>query len=265
MGDFVRARTPDWLAEFVMFGLKMGWAALFGGLILAAIIVSSAVWPENARLARYDFLFFFAVSVQGLFLWFRLETVDEAKVILLFHLSGTVMEWFKVSAGSWGYPEEATFVLFNVPLFSGFMYASVGSFIVRATRIFSMEFAPYPRLWLTWLLAAAIYVNFFSHHVLPDMRLALFLGTALVFGRTMVGFTVGARYRMPMVLAAVLSSFFLWVAENIGTLTGSWFYHGHTSADVTPISKMGSWYLLLFVAFATVTIVMREPLKRSQS
>ena len=38
---------------------------------------------------------------------FRLETLEEAKVILTFHVVGTVMELFKTYAGSWVYPEPA--------------------------------------------------------------------------------------------------------------------------------------------------------------
>lgn len=43
LGDRVRAHLPPALAEFVMFGLKQGWACLFGGLILAAILLTRAV------------------------------------------------------------------------------------------------------------------------------------------------------------------------------------------------------------------------------
>ncbi|WP_420859084.1 DUF817 domain-containing protein [Marivivens marinus] len=259
LGSAVRHALPGWLAEFVMFGLKMGWAALFGGLMLGAIILSKTVDFDALPIHRYDALFLFALLVQALFLLFRLETLTEAKVILLFHLTGTAMEWFKVGAGSWGYPEPALFKVLGVPLFSGFMYASVGSFIARVIRIFDMSFAPYPRRWVTYLLAALIYVNFFSHHYLPDIRWLLIAGTVVIFGHTWIGFTVGGRYHMPMPLAALLSSFFLWVAENIGTLTGTWVYAGTAAQAFASLSKMGSWYLLLYVAFVTVTVVVRPP------
>jgi len=263
LGNWMRARLPVGLAEFLMFGLKMGWAALFGGLMLGAIIVTGALWPEGARVARYDALFVFAVLTQAAFLLFRLETTNEAKVILLFHLTGTVMEWFKVGAGSWGYPEPALLKIMGVPLFSGFMYASVGSFIARVMRIFQMTFAPYPPFTLTVLLAVAIYVNFFSHHFLPDIRWLLIAATVLLYGRTWVGFSVGGRYHMPMPVAAALSSFALWLAENVGTLTGTWVYADAATIAFTSLSKMGSWYLLLYVAFVTVTLVVRAPVSRT--
>jgi hypothetical protein len=76
-----------------------------------------------------------------------------------------------------------------VPLFSGFMYAAVGSYIARIQRIFDIRVRHYPPLWTTWVLAAAIYVNFFAHHWLPDIRLGLFVLTAVLFGRGWFYFT----------------------------------------------------------------------------
>ena len=67
---------------------------------------------------------------------FRLETWAEARVILVFHVVGTIMELFKTAAGSWIYPEPSILRIADVPLFSGFMYAAVGSYIARIWRIF---------------------------------------------------------------------------------------------------------------------------------
>ena len=261
MGGWARARLPYALAELAMFILKQGWACLFGGLLLAAIIGTKLVWQPDWPLARYDALFLFAIGTQALFLWQKLETWEEARVILLFHLTGTAMEWFKVGAGSWAYPEPGLFKLFDVPLFSGFMYASVGSYMARVIRIFDMRFAPYPPFWSTVLLAAAIYVNFFAHHFLPDIRLGLFAATLLIFGRTRIWFRIHDHdWWMPLPLAAFLSSFALWLAENVGTLTGTWLYSGQTPDRMVSFAKLGSWYLLLYVAFVTVTLVSRSAL-----
>ncbi len=261
MGDWARARLPYAVAELVMFVLKQGWACLFGGLLLAAIIGTKLVWQAGWPVQRYDALFLFAIATQALFLWKKLETWEEARVILLFHLTGTAMEWFKVSAGSWAYPEPGIFKLMGVPLFSGFMYASVGSYMARVIRIFDMRFAPYPPFWMTVLLAAAIYVNFFAHHFLPDIRWLLFAATLLVFGRTRIWFRIHDHdWWMPLPLAAFLSSFALWLAENVGTLTGTWLYSGQTPDRMVSFAKLGSWYLLLYVAFVTVTLVSRSAL-----
>ncbi|TRW98464.1 DUF817 domain-containing protein [Paracoccus sp. M683] len=240
-----------------MFTLKMGWAALFGGLLLIAILGTKAIWQPDWALQRYDALFLLAVTIQALFLIFRLESWAEARVILLFHLTGTAMELFKTYAGSWTYPEPALFRLMGVPLFSGFMYASVGSFMARAIRIFDMRFTPYPPFWMTVLLAVAIYVNFFAHHYLPDIRWLLFAGTLAIYGRTWVWFRISRWYRMPLVLAAFLSSLFLWIAENVGTRTGTWLYAGQHELQMVSFAKVGSWYLLLYVSFVTVTLAAR--------
>lgn len=261
VGAWTRTHLPRSLAEFVVFTLKLGWASLFAGLLLIGLVLSKAAWSDALPLYRYDALALFALSLQVLFLWFRLETWDEARVIVLFHLTGTAMEMFKVNAGSWAYPEPGYLKLLNVPLFTGFMYASVGSFMARAIRLFDMRFDPYPPYWATVLLAVAIYVNFFAKHFLPDLRLALFAATLLLFFRTRVRFHVGDNdYRMPMVVAGALTSFFLWVAENVGTRTETWIYPGQGRFDWVSLSKMGSWYLLIWVSFVTVTLVYREAL-----
>ncbi len=261
LGDATRRHLPLWLAEFVMFVLKQGWACLFGALMLAGLLISDAVWSDTWHVARYDALLIYAIAIQVSFLALRLETWREVRVIALFHLTGTAMELFKVNAGSWAYPEPALFKLWGVPLFSGFMYASVGSYMARVIRIFDMRFAPYPPFPLTIALAAAIYINFFAHHFLPDVRFVLFAATVLLFWRTWIWFRIGDNdYRMPLPLAAFLSSIFLWVAENVGTGTGTWVYAGTTGLDWVRFAKMGSWYLLLYVSFATVTLVYRDAL-----
>ena len=263
LGNWMRARLPYSVAEFVMFVLKQGWACLFGILLLGAIIVSRAIWSDDWPIARYDALVVFAVATQVLFLFFRLETWDEARVIALFHLTGTAMEIFKIQAGSWAYPEYGVLKIMGVPLFSGFMYAAVGSYMARVIRLFDMRFAPYPPFWTTLVLAGAIYVNFFAHHFIIDFRLALFAATLVMFIRTRIWFRIGDNwYWMPLPLAAFLSSFFLWLAENIGTLTGTWIYAGNKTWHIASLAKMGSWYLLLYVSFVTVTIVLRDALHR---
>jgi uncharacterized membrane protein YoaT (DUF817 family) len=263
LGDRMRARLPHGVVEFVMFVLKQGWACLFGICLLAAILVTKAIWQPEWSLHRYDALVGIALALQVAFLALKLESWEEAKVIALFHLTGTAMELFKVQAGSWAYPEPGLLKLMGVPLFSGFMYAAVGSYMARVIRLFDMTFAPYPPFWATVVMATAIYVNFFAHHFVPDIRIALFAATLVLFLRTRIWFRIGANwYWMPLPLAAFFSSFFLWLAENIGTLTGTWLYAGQNPLDRVSFAKMGSWYLLLYVSFVTVTLVLRHALQR---
>jgi uncharacterized membrane protein YoaT (DUF817 family) len=252
------ALLPAPLAEFVLFGLKQAWACLFAGLMLALLIGTHLVWQPDWPLYRYDALFFAAVVIQISFLLLRLESLDEAKVILIYHLVGTAMEIFKTHMGSWTYPEPALIRIGGVPLFTGFMYAAVGSYMARVIRVFDMRFTHYPRFGWTALLAAAIYVNFFLHHFTVDLRWILFGWTFVLFWRVRIYFQVDREWRwMPLLLAALLTAFFLWVAENVGTATGTWLYPGDRAWRLVSFGKLGSWYLLLIVSLVLVTIVNR--------
>jgi hypothetical protein len=132
------------LIEFLVFGLKQAWACLFGGAMLGLIIMTRWFWPDGGAgfITRYDFLFLSALAIQLAMLVFKLEAWEEAKVILIFHVVGTAMEIFKTHAGSWVYPEENFFRIGGVPLFSGFMYAAVGSYMARINRSFRYKAEP---------------------------------------------------------------------------------------------------------------------------
>ena len=149
------------LREFWLFGLKQGYACLFGGFLLAMMLITS-IWYPLEVIHRYDFIFIAAILFQVALLLLRLETPREAVVIVVFHLVATVMELFKTSAaiGSWVYPGNFIFGIGNVPLFTGFMYRAVGSYIARIWRIFEFEFSGYPSKSRTVFLVGAIYVNF---------------------------------------------------------------------------------------------------------
>lgn len=252
-----------WVYEFLLFGFKQGWACLFGGLLLALLLGTHLFYPESAPLHRYDFLTIAALSIQAGMLAFRLETWREARVILIFHLVGTVMELFKTEAGSWTYPEASVLHIGTVPLFSGFMYAAVGSYIARVWRIFDFRFTGYPPAWATWGLAAAIYVNFFTHHFIFDIRWGLFGVTALLFWRTRVHFRNWRAHRwMPLLVGFGLVALFIWFAENIATFANAWNYPGQEKEwQMVSLAKYGSWYLLMLISFVLVTLVqpVRKP------
>jgi uncharacterized membrane protein YoaT (DUF817 family) len=246
-----------WAYEFILFGFKQGWACLFGGLMLALLLGTHLFYPVDAWLARYDFLTLSAVAIQIAMLSFRLETLDEAKVILAFHVVGTIMELFKTAHGSWLYPEASMFRIGAVPLFSGFMYAAVGSYIARVWRIFDFRFSAYPAPVFAATLAATIYVNFFAHHWLPDARLLLFAAIGLLFWRTRIWFTVWREPRwMPLLAGWLLVALFIWFAENIGTFARAWSYPTQRDGwEMVPIGKLGAWYLLMYISFILVAAV----------
>ncbi len=105
-------------------------------------------------------------------------------------------------------------------------------------------------------MAIAIYANFFTHHFTPDLRLIIFAITILMFARCFVFFRVDqSAHSMPFLLAGTLTSFFLWVAENIGTYTHTWRYPGN-GWHLVSVQKMGAWGLLLIISFVIVTLIM---------
>jgi len=259
-----RGRLADGLIEFLVFGLKQAWACLFGGLMLGMILITRLYWPEIG-LNRYDFWFIAALLIQAGMILFKLETLEEARVILIFHLVGTGMEIFKTAAGSWIYPDEAIFRIGGVPLFSGFMYACVGSYMARIQRIFDITFTRYPPLRMTVLLALAIYINFFSHHYIFDFRWLLFAAIVLLYGRSFMHYRVFRfRHAMPMLLAFLLVALFIWIAENIGTWSRAWIYPNQADGwALVSWSKLGSWYLLMLISVVLVTLV--HPPRRHDS
>lgn len=255
-----RPKLKFFLTEFLYFGFKQAWACLFGGLMLAGLVVTKLLWNADWPLSRYDFMFIYAILIQLAFIRFRLETAEEIRVIFVFHLVGTAMEIFKTHMGSWVYPEENLIRLGGVPLFSGFMYSAVGSYIARVWRIFDFRFTHYPRKDLTVLLCVLIYVNFFTHHFTYDIRLFLFAFAIVLYARTWVYYKPdGMHQRMPLLLGFGLVSFFIWIAENAGTFAAAWRYpdQKHEWALVSP-HKMGAWFLLMIISFVLVTLLHKE-------
>lgn len=254
----------SWLYEFLLFGFKQAWACLFGGLMLALLMGTHVLYPDGAPLARYDFLTLSALAIQLAMLGFRLETLSEAKVILAFHVVGTVMELFKTSAGSWAYPEASYLQIGDVPLFSGFMYAAVGSYIARVWRIFDFRYSQYPPAWTTYALAAAIYVNFFAHHYLVDLRMGLFALLGMLHWRTRIYFRVWQADRwMPLLLGWFLVAVFIWFAENIATFARAWTYPDQAEVwTMVSFGKLGAWYLLMYISFVLVAAVHKPAAKR---
>ena len=261
LGAYASGRGPvaSGFYEFLRFGLKQAWACLFGGAMLALLLCSHLLWPDDAPFARYDFLTVAALLIQFVFLLLRLETKEEAAVIFLFHVTGTVMEIFKTAMGSWVYPEPSLLRIAGVPLFTGFMYASVGSYIARAWRLFEFRFTAHPPFWAMGLLAFGIYVNFFTHHFFVDMRTALFLFAVLIFGRSWVHFRVWKVYRrMPLLLGFCLVALFIWFAENMGTFARAWIYPSQADGwAMVSWAKFGSWLLLMLISYAMVCWVNR--------
>lgn len=240
--------------EFIYFGIKQARACLFAGLFFAAVF--SVPHAGLLGLPRYDVLLIIALGIQTWMVWTKLETVDELKAICLFHVVGFALEVFKTSSGinSWAYPDFAYSKLFGVPLFSGFMYAAVGSYIIQAWRLFDLQVRHHPPYWMAALVAIAIYGNFFSHHYIDDYRWYIAACTLGLYARATVLFQPLDRERtMPLILAFVLIGFFLWLAENISTFFDVWKYPNQIGAwSAVHIGKWSSWSLLVIMTFTIV-------------
>jgi uncharacterized membrane protein YoaT (DUF817 family) len=254
-----RGQVIRFFYEFLRFGLKQGWACLFGGAMVALLLGTRVYYPATAPLARYDFLVVAAVVLQIVMLASRLETFDELKVILLFHVVGTGMELFKTKTGSWIYPEPGFLKIGGVPLFTGFMYGTVGSYIARAWRLFDFRFQHHPPLPALSLLALAIYANFFADHYGFDFRYALFIAAGVLFWRTRIFYKVWLTYRtMPLLLGFCLVALFIWFAENAGTAAHAWLYPSQLAGwSLVALWKLGSWFLLMIISYVMVAWINR--------
>jgi uncharacterized membrane protein YoaT (DUF817 family) len=241
-------------AEFLWFGIKQVRACLFAGLFFAAVF---AVPREGLfGIPRYDLLLIIALAIQAFMVWAKLESWDELKAITLFHVIGFCLEVFKTSGAirSWSYPDFAYTKVFGVPLFSGFMYAAVGSYIIQAWRLFDLRVRHHPPYWMAAVIAAAIYANFFTHHFIGDYRWYLAACALGLYARAYVVFRPMDRDRtMPLLVSFLLIGFFIWLAENISTFFGVWKYPDQLGAWTTVhVGKWSSWSLLVVMTFTIV-------------
>ncbi len=242
------------LLEFLFFGIKEARACLFAGLFFVAVFAI----PRSGVLGipRYDVLLIIALLIQAIMLWTKLETFDELKAITLFHLIGFALEVFKTSSAiqSWSYPDFAYTKVLGVPLFSGFMYAAVGSYMIQAWRLLDLRIDHHPPYWMAWGVALLVYANFFTHHFIGDYRwyiAALALG---LYARSVVIFRpMDRERRMPLVVSFVLIGFFIWLAENISTFFSIWQYPDQLGAwSIVHVAKWSSWSLLVIMTFTIV-------------
>ncbi|KDR95072.1 Uncharacterized membrane protein YoaT, DUF817 family [Peptoclostridium litorale DSM 5388] len=240
------------LRQLIRFGVQEALSCIFPAAIFIILAASKII--DIPFLYRHDFILIACLIVQFLMVYFKLETVDELKVISLFHLIGLVLEIFKVHMGSWAYPEYALTKIGGVPLYSGFMYASVASYVCQAWKRFDLKFVNWPENHITYSIAAAIYINFFSHHFMMDLRWIIILSLFVAFRGACVEFRVGRqRYNMPVILSFFLIGFFIWIAENISTFLGAWKYPNQDEMwHMVHIGKISSWFLLVIISIVIV-------------
>ncbi len=121
-----RTYTQSFL-QLLHFGYQQAMSCIFPVAIFGTLAVSK--WIDVPFIHRYDLILLVLIIVQYLMYRSRLETLEEIKVICVFHIIGLMLELYKVHMGSWSYPEPGYTKWLGVPLYSGFMYASVASYM----------------------------------------------------------------------------------------------------------------------------------------
>lgn len=252
------------MREFFLFGLKQARSCIFAGSFFVLLFLTQYI--PLGPFHRYDVLFVAAVAIQVILYLTKIETKDEIKTIALFHLLGLLLELYKThpSIGSWSYPGEGWLKIGTVPLYSGFMYAAVGSYLSQSWRIMKVRLTGRVRYTAAGILAIAIYVNFFSHHYLPDVRWILIPLVFVVYWGVWAEFVVTDKIRrMPITLSFLLVAFFIWIAENISTYLGAWKYpHQLTTWSLVSFDKITSWFLLVIISFILIVNLKHVKEKR---
>ncbi|MCO8042987.1 DUF817 domain-containing protein [Acinetobacter bohemicus] len=253
----------DFIKSGFEFTYKAASAALFGILLLLAFALTASMGSELLYgFYRYDYLLFFALMIQVVLLYTKLESWAEAKVIALFHLMAMVMEIFLThpAIGSWHYPQPAIFKILTVPLFAGFMYSAVGSFFARSLRLYQVSFERLPSFANMLALAVLSYINFMSKFFIPDYRMILFAWSVVIFWKTKIRFQLNRHtFQLPMLPVLLLLAFIIWVAENISTFYQIWLYPSQIEQwHMVGWGKLGSWYLLLLLSLVLVLKILGQ-------
>lgn len=253
------------IREFIWFGVLQARACVFAGSFFILLFLSNHI--HIGALARYDLLFLGAILIQIFLVATKIETLDEVKVIFLFHIIGFVLELYKTQPwiGSWSYPEAAFFKISTVPLYSGFMYAAIGSYISQAWRLEKIKLLDYPSAAQTITLSSLIYINFFTNHYIWDYRWILVAAVLWIFRKTKVQYTIIREHTMRLPITFMLIAFFIWIAENISTYLGAWKYPDQIhSWTLVSFGKISSWSLLIIISFIIVANLKHLKQERSK-
>lgn len=244
--------------ELLIFIKKQALSSLFGGIMLLALVVTKYVSVPG--IYRYDLLLIIALVAQLILIVARLETPKEVLAIVVFHICAMVMEIFKTSpaVGSWVYPEPAIFAVATVPLFTGFLYSSVGSYMARTSRINKFIFTNMPQKRVLLPIALLIYVNFFTNHFTIDLRWAIFALLIIIFWKTKLSVELTSRrYSIHPLVSNGLLALFVWFAEQIGTFAQAWIYPNQVEGwKPVTVHMFTSWYLLLIFSFILISLIM---------
>jgi len=260
-----KIKNLSYIKLLMEFTLQEALSCLFPVLIFCTLAISKVI--SIPHLPRYDFIFIVCVLIQIIFILTKYETKHEFLMICIFHLIGLCLEIFKVRMGSWSYPEHSYLKIMEVPLYSGFMYASVGSYLCQAWKRLSVQLLNYPNPIMVLLFGGIIYLNFFTHHYFYDLRWILMLMLPFIFFTSTVQFKINSTIlRMPLILSFFLIGLFIWIAENIATFFGAWKYPDQNAHwQIVHVGKISSWFLLVIVSFIIVAFSQKKSIFRKSS
>jgi len=250
-------KYKNFLKEIFIFGLLQIKSCVFAGSFFVLLFISNFY---SFGLQRYDFLFIGALLIQIILVAAKIENKNELKVITIFHIIGLILEFFKThpAINSWSYPEDSFFKIATVPLYSGFMYAAVASYIIQSWKNMKLSLINYPPYYFSISVSVLAYLNFFTHHILPDIRWFLIILIFIIFRNTFVCFTIITKKerKMQLSISFILIAFFIWIAENISTFLKAWKYgHQANGWQMVDLHKISAWFLLVILSFIICSVL----------
>lgn len=243
----------NYLIQFFSFGFKQLVGVTFGLLIVIGFILTI-----NSSY-RYDILFVYAIVIQVLLYKIGFENKRDILVVTIFHLIGLSMELIEVGInGSWSYNSSGIFYIASVPIFTGFMYASIGSYMAKEFKLLKLRMEGMPSNIVLIIFSIAIYANFILNNHIFDYRYILIFIMLVLYNPVKLYFTPGrTEYKFNLPLAFFLIGFFIWIAENISTYLGIWSYPNQVPIwHFVHFSKITSWMLLSIVSFNLVYMLL---------
>jgi uncharacterized membrane protein YoaT (DUF817 family) len=173
------------------------------------------------------------------------------------------LELYKVQQGSWSYPGDGFLKIGPVPLYAGFMYGSVASFMCLAWKKHDLRATGWPSVSVTFPYALVVYAQFFVPFWPIAARVLIVAVTVWLFRKSLVHFSAaGQRWHIPMPLAFALIGSMIYIAENMGTALGAWLYPNQLDGwqPVHP-TKLLSWILLMTVSLVIVAEYKRRTIQ----
>ncbi len=239
--------------EFICFGLKQVIGIIFGlSLVVGFVLTTNSTY-------RYDILFVYALIIQIVLYKIGFESKRDILVVTIFHLIGLSMELIEVSINhSWSYTSTGIFYIASVPIFTGFMYASVGSYMAKEFKLLKLRLNRMPSNAFLIIFSILIYMNFILNNHIYDFRYILLITMFIVYSRANLHFTPATNeYKFSLPIAFLLIGFFIWIAENISTYLGIWSYPDQVPVwHMVHFSKITSWMLLSIVSFNLVYLLI---------